>query len=773
MNKALVSEDNLVNIANAIRDKLQTANTYSVANMAAAITSIPTNHGPKTITANGVYNAVDDALDGYNSVNVQVPIPQYNSGTFTATQNGTYNASDEGYDGFSSVEVAVPVTSYNSGSINIVANGEYDPADSGYDGFNHVSVNVPTGGGANLGPKTITTNGIYDPLLDGLDGYNSVTVQVPSGGGQSDFIVSYQVTNVAFMFSEHHDDYSNIFIDRNNSVNSQNMLLERTGDKALNIFCNNLSMLTGSGASSLIGKDLTWDEVTNGYYNSAYNIHLYNNYLGMLTDSSVFGKFQGNTSFDLGVKVADNVVNMGYMMNGCSGFNNSVQIGNSVTNCRSLLMDCVNYNQPIHIPASVTNARSMLWGCTNFNSPVTFDDAQYNIDLRGLFADTAFNLPITLPEGTRNVGVMFQNALFNQPIVIPDSVDAPEGLAYFMFNAHKFNCTLTIGNNIVNCFQMLDCFNGNGVFNQPIIFPKNVACANYALYGQQNMKSDIVLHNNACYYDWFLGNDHYEGNIYCPNGIWASRINNMLAQKNNTSGITSIYTPQSYSDYNSAIRSYRPTGNSDTWVGDQTNELVYSPTANIYIHCNWNRYIPNYFNLNYYSKNGESLLHQEQVWNGYNGTWSYGDDIWSDTPNGTPVTNIKNNITADKNIYYCGNVIYIVYTWAAQDSSPVNREWNFVSNQGQPVNAASVNFYGNNCWQMGTINMFVTDNGGSEVQLTNGSDYNVTWSGSNQGSANYILTADLDNRYLDSMRLQFDSVYRVNCSMNICTYDSL
>ena len=48
--------------------------------------------GAKTITANGVYNASDDDLDGYDPVTVAVPIE---SATFT--NNGTYTAQNGGY----------------------------------------------------------------------------------------------------------------------------------------------------------------------------------------------------------------------------------------------------------------------------------------------------------------------------------------------------------------------------------------------------------------------------------------------------------------------------------------------------------------------------------------------------------------------------------------------------------------------------------------------------------------------------------------------------
>ncbi len=61
--------------------------------------------GTKTITQNGTYNALDDTLDGYSSVTVNIPAPIL--GTKTITQNGTYTASTESLDGYSQVTVNV------------------------------------------------------------------------------------------------------------------------------------------------------------------------------------------------------------------------------------------------------------------------------------------------------------------------------------------------------------------------------------------------------------------------------------------------------------------------------------------------------------------------------------------------------------------------------------------------------------------------------------------------------------------------------------------
>lgn len=82
----LVNDASLTDIANAIRSKLNTSDTYKPGQMAGAIQSIPTGGGAvlgtKSIAANGTYNASSDGYDGYSQVDVNVP--------------NTYTSSDEG-----------------------------------------------------------------------------------------------------------------------------------------------------------------------------------------------------------------------------------------------------------------------------------------------------------------------------------------------------------------------------------------------------------------------------------------------------------------------------------------------------------------------------------------------------------------------------------------------------------------------------------------------------------------------------------------------------
>lgn len=75
MTKVLVTEDYLGDIADAIRAKNGSSDTYTPGQMAGAIANLPGASVlvAKTITVNGEYDPEDDNADGYNSVTVNVP----------------------------------------------------------------------------------------------------------------------------------------------------------------------------------------------------------------------------------------------------------------------------------------------------------------------------------------------------------------------------------------------------------------------------------------------------------------------------------------------------------------------------------------------------------------------------------------------------------------------------------------------------------------------------------------------------------------------------
>ena len=197
--------------------------------------------GTKTIDENGVYNASSDNLDGFSSVNVEVPQPEGNI-DIDITENGeTVEDISDYATATINVDVPIPVVqtqektvtattsqqivrpdtnkylskvnvnpqvhsnSYTptqnttndmgsqnnyryvdtrglyktqgSKSLEYTANGVYNNVDVNAYQTADITVNVP--GSGTVGPKTITVNGVYEAIDDNLDGYDEVTVNVP------------------------------------------------------------------------------------------------------------------------------------------------------------------------------------------------------------------------------------------------------------------------------------------------------------------------------------------------------------------------------------------------------------------------------------------------------------------------------------------------------------------------------------------------------------------------------------------------------------------
>lgn len=157
MADVLVENQSLVDIADAIRLKLSTQDTYKPSEMAAAIETIEgggiTPTGTINITENGTVNVTQ-----YASANVNVPTGGADLGTKSITANGNYSASSDNLDGYSSVSVNVPNTYGSDDEGKVVSNGALVAQTS----------------------DTVTQNGTVDTTL-----INSLLVNVSGGGGSS------------------------------------------------------------------------------------------------------------------------------------------------------------------------------------------------------------------------------------------------------------------------------------------------------------------------------------------------------------------------------------------------------------------------------------------------------------------------------------------------------------------------------------------------------------------------------------------------------------
>ena len=154
MSKVMITESYLEDIADAIRSKNGSSNTYKPSQMSTAISNLGgATLGTKTITENNTYNASSDNLDGYSSVTVNVPNPSTGTKQISISSNGT---TTENVTDYASAEISVSV-SPNVGTKSITANGTYAASSDSLDGYSSVTVSVPVHPAFTLiGEKTIT-----------------------------------------------------------------------------------------------------------------------------------------------------------------------------------------------------------------------------------------------------------------------------------------------------------------------------------------------------------------------------------------------------------------------------------------------------------------------------------------------------------------------------------------------------------------------------------------------------------------------------------------
>ena len=200
MTKVLITESYLEDIADSIRAKNGTENTYKPSEMAGAIDAIsgitPTGTKEISITQNGT---TTEDVTNYASAEINVSVsassPTLQTKTVTPTESTQNVSADNGYDGLSQVTVNPIPSSYvqPSGSLPITVNNTYDVTN-----YASVDVNVSGGGGGSniplLGTVTVTSDTReFDIDLTDYQNYNFFFVVADVTLSASDWL--YYVKN--------------------------------------------------------------------------------------------------------------------------------------------------------------------------------------------------------------------------------------------------------------------------------------------------------------------------------------------------------------------------------------------------------------------------------------------------------------------------------------------------------------------------------------------------------------------------------------------------
>lgn len=127
--KVIVTKSKLDALATSISTKSGESLPMTIAQMKSAVDGISgsgssVNLGTKSIVENGTYTALNDNLDGYSSVtvNVPIPVPNLQSKTATPTESIQTITADSTYDGLSSVEIGAIDSEYIGSEVTRISN---------------------------------------------------------------------------------------------------------------------------------------------------------------------------------------------------------------------------------------------------------------------------------------------------------------------------------------------------------------------------------------------------------------------------------------------------------------------------------------------------------------------------------------------------------------------------------------------------------------------------------------------------------------------------
>ena len=289
------------------------------------------NVGEKVITVSGVYNASDDNLDGYNSVNVQVAggainvvangtsfIGQFNapvnilSGTAMNYMFSSFTRFNQPLTIPSTVQQLVSTfnscTSFNQPVVipEVAVNCMNMFSNCGvFNQFMYIPASVTNASlmfnncmrfdspvifnksatmyaYANVVSMFSMCRNLNSPVIFHEKALNScISMFMNCNKFNQPVLVPASVNNCQGMFKFANNMRSDIILNgtfQGTSVATKGMITAVTGKPSLNIYCSNLSAINGTSTTySITGAAITWEAVTNGYYNATYNIYLLNN----------------------------------------------------------------------------------------------------------------------------------------------------------------------------------------------------------------------------------------------------------------------------------------------------------------------------------------------------------------------------------------------------------------------------------------------------------------------------------------------------------------
>jgi hypothetical protein len=438
MSYGYVDDNCFKDIANSIRYKTGGSANYYPTEMANAINNISgsANLGTKSIIANGVYNALDDSLDGYNSVTVAVPMPTFNTDSLTVSVNGTYNAAARGLDGFSEVNVQVP----GGGGSYMIDARDY--------------LLSYANNGQLVGEGKIC--GLLSPLY--YYGQANISKEV--------------YTNVNCVFTNEEE------------LNNFNELLV-IGNKVTNCY----GLLSGAIAYN---QPITIPNDVNSCAQMFYNCKNFNQPI-TLPDSlkECTYMFYGCESFDQAVVLPNGVTYCSHLFENCTNFNQPITIPNSVTSCEDMFNGCTSFNQPVTIPNITESSiysksiEGMFYECYEFNQPLVIPNGIKSCGHILMYCYN-FNSPITIGTNVISCNQLLTGCNnFNQDITFPKNVASIfiglQGTTSFGKNVFINNASIT-QSNVYRLFQ--DCNNS---------LQKNIWCNNLTPFLGNKYANSIAM----------------------------------------------------------------------------------------------------------------------------------------------------------------------------------------------------------------------------------------------------------------------------------------